>query len=120
MRCSWLIFCIMHGRLISAFGKFSRPQIRKCTTFTQAAEPVSYSAGELHILRGFATRRTSENAELTFHSRPSTELLTVPMYAVACVFVVITSIMADRQKTRFRYMMLDLILCFFGLIINRE
>ncbi|TKA51422.1 hypothetical protein B0A53_05335 [Rhodotorula sp. CCFEE 5036] len=46
------------------------------------------------------------------------ELLTVPMYAVACIFVVVTSILADRQKTRFRYMMLDLILCFFGLIIN--
>lgn len=59
-------------------------------------------------------------AELTFYSRPSTELLTVPMYAVACIFVVVTSILADRQKTRFRYMMLDLILCFFGLIINRE
>ena len=41
------------------------------------------------------------------------------MYAVACIFVVVTSILADRQKTRFRYMMLDLILCFFGLIINR-
>lgn len=61
---------------------------------------------------GFAGR------ELTIQSPDAAELLTVPVYAVACVFVVITSIMADRQKTRFRYMMLDLILCFFGLIIN--
>ncbi|GAA5988437.1 hypothetical protein JCM10908_003565 [Rhodotorula pacifica] len=51
-------------------------------------------------------------------SRPQVQLLTVPMYAVACIFVVVTSIMADRQKTRFRWMMLDLILCFIGLIIN--
>ncbi|GAA5882153.1 hypothetical protein JCM3774_002944 [Rhodotorula dairenensis] len=51
-------------------------------------------------------------------TRPQVQLLTVPMYAVACVFVVVTSILADRQKTRFRWMMLDLILCFFGLIIN--
>ncbi|KWU42671.1 MFS general substrate transporter [Rhodotorula sp. JG-1b] len=52
------------------------------------------------------------------YTRPQVQLLTVPMYAVACIFVVVTSILADRQKTRFRYMMLDLILCFFGLIIN--
>lgn len=31
-------------------------------------------------------------------SRPQVQLLTVPMYAVACIFVVVTSILADRQK----------------------
>lgn len=44
--------------------------------------------------------------------------MTVPYYAVACVFVVVTSILADRQKTRYRWMMIDLLLCTVGLIIN--
>ncbi|GAA6016044.1 hypothetical protein JCM8202_005391 [Rhodotorula sphaerocarpa] len=51
-------------------------------------------------------------------TRPQVQLMTVPYYAVACVFVVVTSILADRQKTRYRWMMIDLLLCTVGLIIN--
>ncbi|BGP28089.1 hypothetical protein JCM10295v2_007076 [Rhodotorula toruloides] len=52
------------------------------------------------------------------YTRAQSQLLTLPVYVCACAFVVGTSILADRQRTRFRYMMLDLILCLIGLVIS--
>ncbi|GAA6002094.1 uncharacterized protein JCM10292_001844 [Rhodotorula paludigena] len=52
------------------------------------------------------------------YTRPQVQLLTVPVYFAAFLYVMATSILADRQQTRFRYHMLNLILCLVGLIIN--
>lgn len=51
-------------------------------------------------------------------STPQVQLLTIPVYFVACVFVLVTALMADRMKKRFIFVMLDLSLCAIGLIIN--
>lgn len=47
-------------------------------------------------------------------------LLTLCCSAVACCFVIFNAIMADRQKTRFKWIMIDMVLIFIGLTINRE
>ncbi|GAA5821794.1 hypothetical protein JCM10212_005332 [Sporobolomyces blumeae] len=49
---------------------------------------------------------------------PQIQLLTIPVYAVACSFVMVTAILADRKRTRYIFVMLDLALCAIGLIIN--
>ncbi|BGP35902.1 hypothetical protein JCM10296v2_007754 [Rhodotorula toruloides] len=52
------------------------------------------------------------------YTRAESQLMTLPIYVTACIFVLVTALLADRQKTRFGYMMLDLALCAIGLIIN--
>ncbi|CDR48538.1 RHTO0S18e02256g1_1 [Rhodotorula toruloides] len=52
------------------------------------------------------------------YTRAESQLMTLPVYIAACIFVLVTSLLADRQKKRFVYMMLDLVLCAVGLIIN--
>ncbi|GAA5969811.1 hypothetical protein JCM3765_002193 [Sporobolomyces pararoseus] len=49
---------------------------------------------------------------------PQVQLLTIPVYFVACLFVLGTALMADRMKKRFLFVMIDLCLCAVGLIIN--
>ncbi|GAA5840352.1 hypothetical protein JCM5353_002791 [Sporobolomyces roseus] len=49
---------------------------------------------------------------------PQVQLLTIPVYFVACVFVLTTALLADRLKKRFMFVMIDLTLCALGLIIN--
>ncbi|GAA5890583.1 hypothetical protein JCM6882_002970 [Rhodosporidiobolus microsporus] len=52
------------------------------------------------------------------YTRPQVQLLTVPIYVTAFIFVMTTSFIADRKKTRFPFMMLDLCLCLIGHVIN--
>ncbi|GAA5903403.1 hypothetical protein JCM5296_005640, partial [Sporobolomyces johnsonii] len=49
---------------------------------------------------------------------PQVQLLTIPVYFVAFVFVMSTALAADRMKKRFVFVLLDLSLCLIGLIIN--
>ncbi|KAK4056023.1 hypothetical protein OIO90_003018 [Microbotryomycetes sp. JL221] len=51
-------------------------------------------------------------------SRPHTQLLTIPVYAVACCYVIGTSIWADRRKTRFPFLVAAQLLCCIGFGIN--
>ncbi|KAK4051224.1 hypothetical protein OIV83_003046 [Microbotryomycetes sp. JL201] len=52
-------------------------------------------------------------------SRPHTQLLTIPVYMqVACAWVVGTSILADKRKTRFPFLLANQILCLIGFTIN--
>ncbi|GAA5982693.1 hypothetical protein JCM11641_002339 [Rhodosporidiobolus odoratus] len=52
------------------------------------------------------------------YTRPQVQLLTVPIYAVACIFVLAISIYADKRQSRFPFMMIELLLCLVGFIIN--
>lgn len=52
------------------------------------------------------------------YTRAESQLMTLPIYISACLFVLVSSILADRQKKRFIYMMVDLVLTAAGLIIN--
>ncbi|GAA6019739.1 hypothetical protein JCM10207_009248 [Rhodosporidiobolus poonsookiae] len=52
------------------------------------------------------------------YSRPQVQLLTVPIYVAAFIFVMGTSIWADKRKSRYPFVMLDLILCLLGHVIN--
>ncbi|GAA5863794.1 hypothetical protein JCM8547_006067 [Rhodosporidiobolus lusitaniae] len=52
------------------------------------------------------------------YSRPQVQLLTVPIYAAAFIFVMGVSLLADKKKSRFPFMMLELTLCAVGHIIN--
>ncbi|GAA5905619.1 uncharacterized protein JCM6883_005388 [Sporobolomyces salmoneus] len=49
---------------------------------------------------------------------PQIQLLTIPVYFVACVFVLCTALLADRMRKRFMFVMIDLSLCLVGLLIN--
>lgn len=61
-------------------------------------------------------------AHLAFgtYTRPQVQLLTVPVYAAACIYVVITAVFADRMKTRFLFLLFAQILMLVGFIINCE
>ncbi|GAA6035417.1 hypothetical protein JCM8097_000245 [Rhodosporidiobolus ruineniae] len=52
------------------------------------------------------------------YTRPQVQLLSVPVYVAAFIFVMAVGIIADKKKTRFPFMMLELVLCAVGLIIN--
>lgn len=54
------------------------------------------------------------------YTRPQVQLLTVPVYAAACIYVVITAIYADRMKTRFFFLLFAQFLMLIGFIINSE
>ncbi|GAA5976926.1 hypothetical protein JCM21900_003750 [Sporobolomyces salmonicolor] len=49
---------------------------------------------------------------------PQVQLLTIPVYFVAFIFVMSSALVADRMKKRFVFVLLDLLLCLIGLIIN--
>jgi len=51
-------------------------------------------------------------------SRPEVQLLTVPIYFVACVWVLVSSIYADKLQKRALFLWIDQGLCIVGLIIN--
>jgi len=51
-------------------------------------------------------------------SRPVVQLLTVPIYVVACIWVLVSSIMADRMQKRYLFLIIDQALCVVGFIIN--
>ncbi|GAA5946567.1 hypothetical protein JCM3775_002142 [Rhodotorula graminis] len=57
-------------------------------------------------------------AGLGDYSRAQTQLLTVPYYVVAFLFVMAVSVLSDRYKTRFPFLMIELTLCVIGLVIN--
>ncbi|KDE06251.1 hypothetical protein MVLG_03410 [Microbotryum lychnidis-dioicae p1A1 Lamole] len=52
------------------------------------------------------------------YTRPQVQLLTIPVYVFACIYVLITAIYADRMKTRFPFVMAALGLSALGIIIN--
>jgi len=51
-------------------------------------------------------------------SRPEVQLLTVPVYVVACVWVLVSSILADKMQKRCLFLIIDQVLCVIGFIIN--
>ncbi|KAM0787530.1 hypothetical protein ACM66B_003601 [Microbotryomycetes sp. NB124-2] len=51
-------------------------------------------------------------------SRPHTQLMTIPVYFVACIWVVGTSILADKKKTRFPFLLTNQILVLAGGVLN--
>ncbi|GAA5913374.1 hypothetical protein JCM8208_004745 [Rhodotorula glutinis] len=57
-------------------------------------------------------------AGLGNYTRAQTQLLTVPYYVVAFLFVMAVSLLSDRFKTRFPFLMIELTLCVIGLVIN--
>ncbi|KAI9632398.1 MFS general substrate transporter [Dioszegia hungarica] len=52
------------------------------------------------------------------YTRPQVQLLTIPVYAVACAWVIICGILADRHRSRGLYMMINLVLIGIGFIIE--
>lgn len=60
------------------------------------------------------------NSAFGTYTRPQVQLLTVPVYAAACIYVVITAIFADKMKTRFPFLLFAQVLMLIGFIINRE
>ncbi|SCZ93505.1 BZ3500_MvSof-1268-A1-R1_Chr6-3g08705 [Microbotryum saponariae] len=51
-------------------------------------------------------------------TRTEVQLLTVPMYVFACAYVLITSVYADRYRTRFPFLLAAQVLCLIGFTIN--
>jgi len=51
-------------------------------------------------------------------NRAQSQLLTVPVYFVACIWVLASSIYSDKLQKRFLFLFIDQILCVIGLIIN--
>ncbi|SCV67606.1 BQ2448_5217 [Microbotryum intermedium] len=51
-------------------------------------------------------------------TRAEVQLLTVPMYVFACSYVLISSVYADRYRTRFLFLLAAQILCLIGFTIN--
>lgn len=52
------------------------------------------------------------------YSRPQVQLLTVPVYVVACIWVLVSSILADRFQKRFLFLFIDQWLCIIGFVIQ--
>lgn len=52
------------------------------------------------------------------YSRPQVQLLTVPVYVFACIWVLVSSILADRWQKRFVFLFIDQWLCIIGFIIQ--
>ncbi|KAM0747407.1 MFS general substrate transporter [Meredithblackwellia eburnea MCA 4105] len=51
-------------------------------------------------------------------SRPQVQLLTLPVYVAACIWVIVSSIWSDKKKSRFFIVYIDLLLCLVGFVIN--
>ncbi|KAL8293321.1 hypothetical protein RQP46_000022 [Phenoliferia psychrophenolica] len=49
---------------------------------------------------------------------PQVQLLTVPVYAVACVWVVVSAKMADNRGKRYIFVLTNQIMCLIGFVIN--
>lgn len=52
------------------------------------------------------------------YTRPQVQLLTVPVYVFACIWVLVSSILADRTQRRFYFLFLDQIMCIIGFVIQ--
>lgn len=59
------------------------------------------------IIKSFATFTT-----------PQIQLLTIPIYLVACAWVVICAILSDKMKKRFIFVLINQILALAGFVIN--
>ncbi|KAK4056022.1 hypothetical protein OIO90_003017 [Microbotryomycetes sp. JL221] len=51
-------------------------------------------------------------------TRPQVQLLTVPVYVIACIYVIGIAIVSDRVKTRFPFLVLCQSLCVIGFTIQ--
>ncbi|KAL8277541.1 hypothetical protein RQP46_010096 [Phenoliferia psychrophenolica] len=52
------------------------------------------------------------------YTRPQVQLLTVPVYAVACIWVLVSGKLSDMKQHRFFFVFFDLWLCLIGFVIN--
>jgi hypothetical protein len=52
------------------------------------------------------------------YTRPQVQLITIPVYFIACCWVLGCAYLADRQNTRFRYVVINQCLCLIGFTIN--
>ncbi|ORY55160.1 MFS general substrate transporter [Leucosporidium creatinivorum] len=52
------------------------------------------------------------------YTRPQVQLLTIPYYVFACIYVVVTAYYSDKLQKRFPFVFLCQILCLIGFIIN--
>lgn len=52
------------------------------------------------------------------YTRPQVQLLTVPVYVFACIWVLVSSIWADKIQKRFIFLFFDQLCCIAGFIIN--
>lgn len=52
------------------------------------------------------------------YTRPQVQLLTVPVYVFACIYVIGIAMAADRTRKRFRFVWLSQWVCLIGFIIN--
>jgi len=51
-------------------------------------------------------------------NRAQSQLLTVPVYAVACAWVLTSAVLSDRYKKRWLFVGIDQVLCFVGVLLN--
>lgn len=54
------------------------------------------------------------------YTRPQVQLLTIPVYVVACTYVIGTAVLGDRYKKRFVFVFFDQCLCLIGFTLNSK
>ncbi|KAK4048922.1 hypothetical protein OIV83_004478 [Microbotryomycetes sp. JL201] len=52
------------------------------------------------------------------YTRPQVQLLTVPVYVFACIWVLVSAVWSDKMRRRFPLLMVDYALCVIGLVMN--
>ncbi|BGP20796.1 hypothetical protein JCM10213_008933 [Rhodosporidiobolus nylandii] len=115
----WLLWCkASDGSSVGEAEGVSKKYILQALTDWQCWLSLGHYMGvvvPLYAISLFAPTLINSFGEYT---RPQVQLLTVPIYAAACIFVLGISIVADRMKKRFLPMMLELVLCLVGQLIN--
>ncbi|SCV67346.1 BQ2448_5992 [Microbotryum intermedium] len=92
--------------------------IRQALTFWQCWLALGYYFGIVVPLYSIGLFMPTLIQAFGKYTRPQVQLLTIPVYVFACIYVLITAIYADRMKTRFPFVMEALGRSALGIIIN--
>jgi sugar phosphate permease len=115
----WLIYCkATDNSSVGEAEHVSKKFVWSAFTTWQTWLSIGYYLGVVVPLYAISLISPTLISGFGHYTRPQIQLLTVPYYVAAFIFVMGVSILADRWKTRFPFMMLELVLCVIGLVIN--